>query len=168
MGYFLENWGSFVGVLGVIVSAVGLWYAFKAHRAARSAAQAAREARNSVSRTLCLVSAQRSLAVIGRLNALHREESWPVALELYRELRTLLNDVSGMMPAGFEQTKGELAEGIGQLRMIQSLVEAAVDRNSEPENVQVIGDSLNSIQTTLETLVRNMMPPGERDGELHG
>ena len=80
----------------------------------------------------------------------------------------MLNDVSGMMPAGFEQTKGELAEGIGQLRMIQSLVEAAVDRNSEPENVQVIGDSLNSIQTTLETLVRNMMPPGERDGELHG
>ena len=70
MDYFLENWGSFVGALGVIVSAVGLWYAFKAHRAARSAAQAAREARNSVSRTLCLVSAQRALAVIGRLNAL--------------------------------------------------------------------------------------------------
>ena len=168
MDYFLENWGNFVGVLGLLASVGGLVYAFLARRAAKSAAQAARDARNSVSQTLCLVSAQRSLAVIVRLNTLHRDESWVAALELYRELRTLLNDVIGMIPAGFEQTKGELAEGIGQLRMIQSLVGTAVDRNSEPENVQAIGDSLNSIQTSLETLARNMMPPGERDGELYG
>ena len=168
MDYFTENWGSFVGVLGLLASVGGLVYAFLARRAARSAEQAAREARNSVSRTLCLVSAQRALAIIGRLNTLHRDGSWAAAHELYRELRTLLNDVSGMMPARLEQSKEKLAEGIGQLRLIQSLISDAMDRNSEPENVQVIGVFLNSIQSTLEDLVRSVMPPAESDGEQHG
>ncbi len=164
----MEWLGLAIGAGGLTASIVGLIFAFLARRAAKSAEQAAKEAQNSINRTLCLVSVQRALSVIGRLNTLHRDESWVAALELYRELRTLLNDVIGMMPTGLEQSKEELVEGIGQLRLIQSLVGDAVERNSGPGDIQAIGESLNSIQKTLETLERNIMPLGERDGELHG
>ena len=168
MWAWMDWLGLAVGISGLAASIVGVVFAIKAQRAARSAEQAANEARNSVSQTLCLVSAQRALSVISRLNTLHRNQSWDAALELYRELRTLLNDIIGTTPDGLEQSRERLVEGIGQLRLIQSLIGNAIGGNSEPENVQVINDSLDSIQTTLETQVRNMMPSGESDGEPHG
>lgn len=110
-----------IGAGGLVASIVGLIFAFLARRAAKSAEQAANEARNSVGHTLCLVSAQRALSIITRLNTLHRDGSWAAALELYRELRTLLNDVSGMMPLEFGPSRAEIDRGIGQLTSIQSL-----------------------------------------------
>ena len=117
MDYLVENWGSFVGLLGLLASLGGLAYAFLARRAAKSAESAAREARHSISQTLCLVSAQRAISVILRLNTLHREQSWEAALELYRELRTLLNDISGMIPRELDHSRPEIDRGIGQLLM---------------------------------------------------
>ena len=157
-----------IGAGGLVASVIGLVFAFLARRAAKSAEQAAREARNSVSRTLCLVSVQRALTVIGRLNTLHRDGSWVAALELYRELRTLLNDVSGMMPQGLEQSRAEVQRGIGQIISIQSFVEGAISQGLNSGSFPALDELLNSMQTTLEALTSSLMPSSERDGESHG
>jgi hypothetical protein len=59
MDYFLDNWGSFVGVLGVIISTGGLVIAFiamvragKAREAAAAAEEATRDTQRSISTTL--------------------------------------------------------------------------------------------------------------------
>ena len=168
MDYLVENWGSFVGLLGLLASVGGLAYAFLARRAAKSAEAAAREARNSISHTLCLVSAQRAISVIIRLNTLQREQSWEAALELYRELRTLLNDISGMMPRELGRSRAEIDRGIGQLSVIESLVNQVMSRTDNPGDFQALSESLNSIQTNLEALVSNLMPPSGKEGELDG
>lgn len=157
-----------IGSGGLVASIVGLIFAFLARRAAKSAEQAANEARNSIGHTLCLVSAQRALSLIVRLNTLHLEQSWEAALELYRELRTLLNDISGMMPPELGRFRAEIDRGIGQLSVIESLVNQAVSRTDDPGDFPVLGESLNSIRTTLESLVSNMMPPIGREGDLNG
>lgn len=157
-----------IGAGGLVASIIGLIFAFLARRAAKSAEQAAKEARNSVTHTLCLVSAQRALSVIVRLNTLHREQSWEAALELYRELRTLLNDISGMIPRELDHSRPEIDRGIGQLSVIESLVNQAMSRTDDPGDFQVLSESLNSIQTNLEALVSNMMPPRGQEGDLNG
>ena len=157
-----------IGTGGLVASVVGLIFAFLARSAAKSAEQAANEARNSVGHTLCLVSAQRALSVITRLNTLHRDGSWVAALELYRELRTLLNDVSGMIPLEFGPSRAEIDRGIGQLTSIQSLLEDAIASGIDPTVYQPLSEALNSVQTTLEALVSYMMPPTRGEGESNG
>ncbi len=168
MDYFVENWGGFVGLLGFLASVGGLVYAFLARRAAKSAEQAANEARNSISRTLCIVGAQRALGVIVRLNSLHRGENWDAAIELYRELRTLLNDINGTMPEELSHFHTEIGRGIGQLGLIQSLVQDFKVQGIGPTSFPALGETLNLIEKTLETLVSNMIPPSTQEGESNG
>ena len=91
MDYFLENWGSFVGVLGLLASVGGLVYALLARRAAKSAEKAANEARQetrrTVSRSRRLADTGRAIVLINRLKILHRDGRWDYALELYQEPR---------------------------------------------------------------------------------
>ena len=162
MDYLVENWGSFVGVLGLLASIGGLVYALLARRAAKSAEQAAKEAQNSISQTLCLVSTQRAIALVARLSALHRESRWDAASELYQELRMALNDIDGTMPYYLRHFRPLINRGIGQLELIQSHVYNAVENNLVPPDFT---DSLKSIQTTLEALMSGMMPTGEEESE---
>ena len=157
-----------IGAGGLVASIAGLIFAFLARRAAKSAEQAAREARNSVGHTLCLVSAQRALSTINRLRNLHRESRWDAALELYQELRTLINDIRGTTPQEFHQSRAELDSGLRELRVIQLLVENAVSQDRDPAGLPVLSETLNLIETNLETLISNMMPPRGQEGELDG
>ena len=157
-----------VGAGGLLASVAGVVFAILARNAAVSAKSAARAASNSVSQTLCLVGAQRALSVISRLRTLHRDQSWDAALELYRELRGLLNDISGMIPREFGDSKAELDRGFGQLRMIQALVEESVANNQGPVGLQSLSESLTSIETTLETLVSGMMPSSDKEDDTDG
>ena len=67
MTYFLDNWGSFVGALGLAASIGGLVFAYLARRAAKSAEAAAIEARQALTRTLRLVDVQEAVDLIDRL-----------------------------------------------------------------------------------------------------
>ena len=157
-----------VGAGGLVASVAGVIFAFLARRAAKSAEAAATEARNSMGQTLCLVSAQRVLSVVARIRTLHLEQRWDAALELYQELRTLLNDIRGTTPREFHQTRAELDKGIGQLRVIQLLVQQNFSRGGDLLGLPVLSEAFNSIETNLEALVGDLMPPSEREEELDG
>ena len=156
MDYFLENWGNFVGVLGVMVSAVGLWYAFKAHRAARSAKQAAEKAstetRRTVSRSRRSVDTGRAIALINRLKVLHRNRDWGYALELYQELRSTLSDIHASMPDDLAETRDAVADAIHKIREIEDEVNRALYENREPNDVPELNVILNDIQRNLQRL----------------
>jgi hypothetical protein len=83
MDYVVNDWGTFVGILGLAASVGGLVFAFLARRAAKSAEQAAREARRAITRTLSVVDIGRAVALIGRLKEVHRQRNWDYALGLY-------------------------------------------------------------------------------------
>ena len=161
MGYFVENWGSFVGLLGLLASIGGLVYASLARRAAKSAEQAAREARDSIGQTICLVNAQKALSLVDRLTFLHRERRWDAAGEVYRELHTLLSDIDTMIPQHLYQLRAQMNRVMGQLSVIQSQAYNALssgDPSPDPSN------TLNSIRANLEALVSGLMPTGQEDG----
>ena len=80
----------------------------------------------------------------------------------------MLNDVSGMLPRNLGQTRTELDRHIGQLGTIQSLVQESVTRHGNPADFRFLGESLNSIEATLEALVSLSMPLTEEDGDLYG
>lgn len=156
MDYFTENWGHFVGVLGVIVSAVGLWYAFRAHRAARSAEAAAEKAstetRRTVSRSRRSVDTGRAIALINRLKVLHRNGDWEYALELYQELRSTLSDIHASMPDDLEEIRDAVADAIYKIREIEDEVNRARYESREPADVPQIDRILNDTQQSLERL----------------
>lgn len=162
MDYLIDNWGSFVGVLGLLASVGGLVYAFLARRAAKSAEQAAREARNSIGQTLCLAYSQRAITLVDRIVALHREQRWDAASELYPELRTVLSDIKGVLLPTLSQFRGPIDQALGQLTLIQSQVHDAIDKGAAPPS---FGESLNSMRTTLEEMVGGMIASSEQESE---
>ena len=168
MGAWFDWAGLGIGAGGLVASIAGLLFAYLARRAAKSAERAAREARNSISETFCLVSAQRALTAVARLTTLHQNQDWNAALEVHRELRTLLNDISGSMPLRYEQSKAAVMQGIGQLSVIENLVRQVLDSALDPSIYPIHTVPLDTIHSALETLVRVMMPASDKEGDSNG
>ena len=152
MDFIIENWSGFVGILGVIVSAVGLWYAFLARRAAKSAEAAAKDARQALTRTLSLVDVERAVALISRLKLLHRFGEWDSALELYQYLRRMLSDIHASMPENLGEIRVSLSEAIPKVTDLENQVSSARNENKIPENPSNLDAILNEIQQNLEKL----------------
>ena len=157
-----------VGIGGLVASIVGVGFAYLARRAAESAKDAAQKAQNSVSETFCLLSAQRALTAISRLRILHQDQDWNAALEVHRELRTLLNDISGSMPRRLEQLRAAVIQGIGQLSVIENLILQVAAKTMDPTIFPIQTFQLDTIQSSLETLVREIMPASVKEGENNG
>ena len=156
MDYFLENWGSFVGVLGLLASVGGLVYALLARRAAKSAEQAAREARQetrrTVSRSRRLADTGRAIVLINRLKVLHRDGHWDYALELYQELRSILNDIQASMPDDMVEIRNGISDAIHRITDLEAEVNRARYEYREPNDVPQLDGLLSDIQESLERL----------------
>ncbi len=156
MDYFLENWGSFVGVLGLLASVGGLVYALLARRAAKSAEKAANEARQetrrTVSRSRRLADTGRAIVLINRLKILHRDGRWDYALELYQELRSILNDIQASMPDDMLEIRDAVSDAIHRITDIEAEVNRARYEYREPSDVPQLDGLLSDIQESLERL----------------
>jgi hypothetical protein len=159
MDYFLNNWGSFVGVIGVIISTGGLVIAFiamvragKAREAAAAAEEAARDTQQSISTTLANVDLQRAIALVQRLKVLHREENWEASLEHYQPLRAMLSDINGRHPLPKQEQHTILREAIPLIRSIEDLVSRSLRSGKDPTLEGDVDVILNSIQESLEQI----------------
>lgn len=164
MEYLAENWGGFVGVLGVIVSAAGLWYAVLARRAARSAEGAANDARRALSRKLSSVEIERAVALIDRVKGLHRQSYWDRALELYPELRRALTEIHASMPEDLDAIRDIVLESVSWVIAIEHIVSRALYANTEPDDAAGLDDALTRIQQNLETLQSSDLHRRQREG----
>ena len=159
MDYVIENWGSFVGVAGLVASVTGLIVAFLARRAAKSAEQAASEAHSAITRTLSLVDVERAVALIRHLKEVHYQRNWDYALWLYQDLRRTLNEIGASASQNYAQDRNFINEAIIQVTVLEDLVRRSryEQENREPEDISSLDEALNEIQQNLETLQSSMM-----------
>ena len=159
MDYFVENWGNFVGLLGLLASVGGLFYACLARRAAKSAEQAAKEARQALTRTIGSIDVERAIALIGRLKEIHDRRNWDYALGIYPDLRRILSQISESIPSDLSEFRNVFSSAVPQITTMENFVRKSREENDskEPEEISSLDETLNEIQQGLETLQSNIM-----------
>lgn len=91
MGYFLDNWGSFIGAISLVVTVAGFALAIyrvgQAQKAAAAAEEASKNTAESITKVLAIVDLERAMGLIERLRAFHRGSQWSAAIGHYPDLR---------------------------------------------------------------------------------
>ena len=91
MQYVLDNWGSFVGLVSLIVTVIGLFMVFRrageARKSATAAEAASLETRAALTRTLAIVDLERAIGLIQRLKSFHTAGRWEASSQHYQSLR---------------------------------------------------------------------------------
>ncbi len=159
MGYFLENWGSFVGLVGIIISTAGLLAALvamrragKARDAAEASETASRETRDAITGALVVVELQRAIALIQRIKVLLREERWGVSLEHYQPLRAMLADINGRYSFSNPEHHQFLNDAMTQVTKSEEAISEWIRRGSEHSTGLDAQNVLNAIQSRLEQM----------------
>ena len=156
MGFLADHWGDLSSVAGVIVSLIGLTWAVVAARDARSAAQAAEEATNetkdSIGRHLLAIELERAINLIQRLKLLHSASRLEASLEQYQALRAMISAIVARYPkdeSGFRERLSNARESISAM---EEYVEARVRQGLKADDVIVLNQQLNALQSVLEDM----------------
>jgi hypothetical protein len=168
MAYFLDNWGSFVGLLSLVVTIIGFGVAIhratQARESAAAAEAASQETRDAITRVLTVVDLQRAIALIERLKALHRDNKWDASVGHYQDLRAMLADIDARHPAPTPELHTTLREAIVQVRVIENSVDGALREKTEPSGARDFNYALNTVQVGLERIASSTFP-GSGGGE---
>lgn len=152
MDYFLNNWGSFASVLGLLITIVMVGLAVhragQAQKSATAAKVAAEETQKSIAGVLTIVDLERAIAMVQRLKTLHRDRKWEVSLELYQPLRVMLTNINTRGTID----KEVLRAAVPQIRIIEDSVTRALSEGGNPTGERNFPRILNNIQTGLEEI----------------
>ncbi len=159
MGCFLDNWGSFASLVGVIISAAGLAAALvamqragKARDSAAAAELASRETSEAIAAVLLVVELQRAIALIQRIKVLIRDGLWLVSLEHYQPLRAMLSDIKGRFPISQSEYARILDDGIRQVTVMENSISSARASGGDPSVQGEPAEVLNNLQEDLEQI----------------
>lgn len=159
MEYFLDNWGGFIGIAGLVITGIGVIISYLAfHRAgkARDAAAAAevasKETRAAMTRTLTTVDLERAIALLQRLKEMHRANRWETCLEHYQPLRVLLSEIRSRHPALTSELQRTLETAILDVTEMENAIVAALRESAEITAAAEFDRTLNRIQSELESL----------------
>lgn len=166
MDYFLDNWGSFVGVLGVIISiggfAIAIWQASQARTSAQAAEVASKQTREAIVRAMTVIDLERSIALIQRLKELHRDRRWEATIEHYQTLRVMLGDIRDRYPEFTTRLFMESRNPLAEISNIEDSVDRAIAESTEPSGSGNFNTVLNDIQLELEDIARSIHQVGMR------
>lgn len=154
--YLADNWGSLASGLGVLLSAAGVVYAYLARRAAKSAESASREARQAIAQTLTAADLQRAVDCIHRLLIYQRQAEWGAAIELYHNLRQILNDILAYLPENEESSHQTISEAVSEITELLRDINRRETSGSPGDGVGHLTDSLITIQEKLEELASRL------------
>lgn len=171
MDYVYDNW---IGLVGLVVTGVGLavtvWQvvlARKAAEASEGAASAARtasvETRNAIHGVLTVADLERAIGYIRELKEFHRKQEWDVCLNMYQIVRASLEHVRKRLPVQEASQRRKLREAIDQMRVIEDNVDDALKRNADPTASENFNKTINEIQRCLEEIVSSVQI---REGEV--
>lgn len=172
MNYFLENWGNFVGALGLIITLLGLIVSFlafkragKARDAAEAAEAASRETRSTITRSLTTVELERAIALVQRLKDLHRANKWETSLEHYQPLRVTLAEIRSRHLNLTSELRQTLDDAILNVTTMENDVSTAVRENVGLAELRAFERTLNDIQRELVVISSSInslaMPEGK-------
>jgi hypothetical protein len=175
MGYFLDNWGSFASLVGVIISAAGLAAALvamqragKARDSAEAAELASRETRDAITGVLVMVELQRAIALIQRIKDLIQDDLWVLTLGHYQPLRAMLADIRGRFQSAHPIDLQVLQDAINQVTVIDDVVAKILKDGLDPSVETDVREILNELQAQLERMASATYLDGIRMGEQYG
>lgn len=156
MSYLLDNWGSFVSLLGLVATVIGLIVVFRRAGEARSSAAdartAAQETQQVITNMLTIVDLQRAIAMVQRLKQLHIDGKWEVSLELYQPLRVMLTNINARSTI----ERPELRQAMSQIRVIENTITTSLAEGGEPPETNYFFGTLNDIQVSLEAVASSV------------
>lgn len=157
MGYFLDNWGSFASLTGILISAAGLWAAVvamgragKAKESAEAAELAALQTRKAITAELAVIELQRAIALIQRIKDLIQDNRWEVTQAHYQPLRTMLSDLSERFPPVDSDDLQMLHAAIFNVTVIDNTVARKLTGSENLLEEADVREVLNGIQSNLE------------------
>lgn len=152
MDYFLNNWGSFASVLGLLITVIMVGLAIhragQAQQSASAARVAAQETQKAITGVLTIVDLERAIAMVQRLKTLHRDRKWEVSLELYQPLRVMLTNINTRSTI----KKEAIQSAVPQIKVIEDSVIRALFDGEEPSGERNFPRTLNNIQVGLEEI----------------
>ena len=167
MGYFLDNWGSFIGAISLVVTVAGFALAIyrvgQAQKAAAAAEEASRETRAAITRVLTVVDLERAIALVERLKDFHRGGRWESSLALYPALKITLSDIRSRHPDPTPELRQQLDESILQINEMENKVDQTIGDGSEQLEHQAFNIILNSIESSLLDISYSIQSFQERD-----
>ena len=156
MDYLLDNWGSFIGVAGLVITILGViisYLAFrragKAREAAAAAEVASKETRAAMTRSLTTVDLERAIALAQRLKELHCLGRWDTALECYHLLQVMLGDIATWHPAPTDEMRDAVNDAIRLIREMERQVDTDRGQGADPPEFDEFNFQLNEIQGLL-------------------
>ena len=156
MDYFLEHWGSFVGLLSLIVTVIGFVVAIRratqARTSARAAEDASKETRAAIARVLSVSDISRAIGLISRIKDFHRDQKWEVSLQHYQILRATLTDIRARLPAGSSETRLALQRAVPQISVMADSVDKSIRDGTTPDGEEQFAGELTSVQEQLEEI----------------
>lgn len=168
MSYLLDNWGSFVSLVGLVATVIGLIVVFRrageARTSAADARTAAQETQQAITDVLKIVDLERAIAVVQRLKQLNRDRKWEVSLELYQPLRVMLTNINARSTI---ETL-DIREAIPQIRVMENTITYALAEGDEPAETNRFFGVLNDIQVSLEAVASSAHMPESGAGRYNG
>ncbi len=156
-----DNWVNLLGLLSFILTLVGLGIAFVQVKKARTAAEAAKEAaeatQEALAKSLTIGDLKNAIALLEKVKSYHRADKWEVAIEWYQPIRAALAEARARYPGREQEQTRQINAGIAQMTVMGNVVEQSLRSGQlPPTNVKVIVERLNSIQSSLESLVSDL------------
>lgn len=146
MGWLLEtifeslsSIGSAASILGVVVSLIGftitVFSALKSRSAAEEAKLAANDAAEKLGSINLLSILDKAKGEMAEVKHLQREKTWKALPNRYASLREHLLRVKAHSPTLEPDEQKKIQAAITTTRKLETAVESAIDRGSEPSNL---------------------------------
>ena len=146
----LSWWGSAASIVGLVVALVGL--GFVGYQA-WGAKQAASQTRDAVTDVLTFGSGNRATTLIQQLKHLLQKSQWDAAYHQFHTLRTSIGDLK--MSATTPEDIQRIEEAVASLMEMEEDINVGIQKERDPTNADSHHATLNSIQATLEGIMRH-------------
>ena len=172
MDYVLQNWGSFIGLIGVgvsigglIASLVAVYRAGKARDAAAAAEIASNDTQVEITKVLAIVDLERAIGLIERLKAFHRNSQWEAAIGHYPDLQYMLTNILIRHPNPTEELRTTLSAALTKLKVIETNVDRAIRNRNTPRGSNNFNNDLADIESDLRRIASSTQFSGSKVDE---
>ena len=125
MGFFTKHWGDLASVLGLALTLVAAWFAWRAKTAAE-------QVRDQISRFDTVAELSAAITVIEEIMRLQRTQAWEIVWDIVLDRHAILRGHLARSQAGIESEalRAGVRGALGNFRIMVDKIERA---RTEPE-----------------------------------
>ncbi|MDA1312706.1 MAG: hypothetical protein O2968_05160 [Acidobacteria bacterium] len=149
--------GSPLGLLGLALSAIGVFLAVRTLRKTRSAAEAAVRAvvdlRDSLGKVDRIASCTAALALVSEIKRLQRSSNWDSLPDRYSDLRQSLVQIRGAKPSLSSEHQRAIQTVLAQSGIIENQIEQHLARREPRPDVARINQVMSSQADRISEII---------------